>query len=118
MLRVTEDKAQEKGKTNIVLLQEYIENLSIKNNSIDFVMASLVLHELSSLKNSLEKIYGVLKTMGHLLCLEYEKDELIVDGPPMAIRIASGDIEKALLSIGFSIIEKTEINQGIYNFSS
>jgi len=41
MLSVIEAKAKEKGLTNIELIQDYIENLSIQYNSIDFVMASL-----------------------------------------------------------------------------
>jgi len=72
MLSVIEDKAKEKELKNIELIQDYIENLSIENNSVDFVMASLILHEVSSLTKALSIIFEVLKTGGHLLCLEYE----------------------------------------------
>ena len=114
MLSVIEEKAKEKGLANIELIQDYLENLSIQNDSIDFVMASLILHELSSLTNALSNIFEVLKTGGHLLCLEYEKDDLVIEGPPMSIRIGSEELEKALSSIGFSIVEKTKINNSIY----
>ncbi len=114
MLSVIEDKAKEKGLTNIELIQDYIENLSIQYNSIDFVMASLILHEVSSLTIALSKIFEVLKTGGHLLCLEYEKDDLIIEGPPMSIRISSEELEKVLSLIGFEIVKKTKINDAIY----
>jgi ubiquinone/menaquinone biosynthesis C-methylase UbiE len=114
MLSVIEEKAKEKGLTNIELIQDYIENLSIQYSSIDFAMASLILHEVSSLTKALSNIYEVLKAGGHLLCLEYEKDDLIIEGPPMSIRIGSEELEKVLSSIGFEIVKKTNINDAIY----
>ncbi|ERK30620.1 class I SAM-dependent methyltransferase [Clostridium intestinale] len=114
MLKVIEEKAKEKGITNIELIQDYLENLNIENDSIDFAMASLILHEVSSLSNALSKIYEVLKPGGHLLCLEYEKDELVVEGPPMSIRISSENLEKTLTTIGFKLVKKTKINDAIY----
>ncbi len=114
MLSVIEDKAKEKGLTNIELIQDYIENLSIQYNSIDFVMASLILHEVSSLTKALSNIFEVLKSGGHLLCLEYEKDDLIIEGPPMSIRIGSEELEKVLSLSGFNVVKKTRINDAIY----
>jgi ubiquinone/menaquinone biosynthesis C-methylase UbiE len=114
MLKVIEEKAKEKGITNIELIQDYLENLNIKNESIDFAMASLILHEVRSLSNALSKIYEVLKPGGHLLCLEYEKDDLVVEGPPMSIRISSENLEKTLTLIGFKLVKKTKINDAIY----
>lgn len=114
MLDVIEAKAKEKGLHNIELLQETIENLSLQNDSVDFVMASLILHEVKSLSIALAKIFDVLSAGGHLLCLEYEKDDLIIEGPPMSIRIRSEELEKTLLSIGFHIVKNTKINDAIY----
>lgn len=114
MLSVIETKAKEKSLTNIKLIHDYIENLSIQNNSVDFVMASLILHEVSSLSTALTNIFKALKTGGHLLCLEYEKDDLIIEGPPMSIRIKSVDLENILLTIGFDIVKMAKINDAIY----
>ncbi|MPW25450.1 methyltransferase domain-containing protein [Alkalibaculum sp. M08DMB] len=60
MLCVIQEKAKEKRLNNIELIQDSLENLSIQNESIDFVMASLILHEVSSLSEALSKIYEVL----------------------------------------------------------
>ena len=114
MLSIIEEKAKEKRLNNIELIQDYLENLSLQNDSIDFVMASLILHEVSSLSKALSKIHEVLKTGGHLLCLEYEKDDLIIEGPPMSIRIASEELQKSLSLIGFKVVKKTKINDSIY----
>lgn len=114
MLNVIEEKAKGKSITNIELFQDFIESISIQNNSVDFAMASLILHEVSSLTKSLSNIFEVLKTGGHLLCLEYEKDDLIIEGPPMTIRISSDELEKILITTGFKIVKKTKINHAIY----
>jgi ubiquinone/menaquinone biosynthesis C-methylase UbiE len=114
MLSVIEEKAKEKGLSNIELIQDYLENLSIEKDSIDFVMASLILHEVGSLTKALSKIFDVLKTGGHLLCLEYEKDDLVIEGPPMSIRIGSEELERALALSGFRVVKKTKINDAIY----
>lgn len=114
MLGVIEAKAKEKGIQNIEPLQETIENLSLQDESIDFVMASLILHEVKSLNLALSKIFDVMSVGAHLLCLEYEKDDLIIEGPPMSIRIQSEELEKSLLAIGFDIVKKTKINDAIY----
>jgi len=114
MLNVIEAKANEKGLYNIELLQETIENLSLQNGSIDFVMASLILHEVTSLTTALSKIFEVLSVGGHVLCLEYEKDDLLIEGPPMSIRIKSEELEKILFATGFDIVKKTKINDAIY----
>jgi len=114
MLSVIEVKAKEKGLSNIELIQDFLEGLSLQNDSIDFAMASLILHEVSSLSKALTKIYEVLKTGGHLLCLEYEKDDKVIEGPPMPIRIGSKELERALAFIGFKVVKKTIINDAIY----
>lgn len=114
MLSVIEDKAKAKGLTNIELIEDYIENVNIQSSSVDFAMASLILHEVPSLTKALTIILEVLKSGGHLLCLEYEKDDSIIEGPPMNIRIASANLEKILSEVGFDVVEKTKINDTIY----
>ncbi len=114
MLGVIEDKAKDKGLTNIELIQGYIEDLNLTLESVDFVMASLILHEVPSLTTALSNINDVLKVGGHLLCLEYEKDDLIVEGPPMSIRLGSEMLEQTLQATGFEIVKTTRINDAIY----
>lgn len=114
MLSVIKAKAIEKGINNIEVIQNSLEDLDIENESIDFVMASLILHEVSSLPDALTKIHEVLKTGGNLLCLEYEKDDLVIEGPPMGIRVSSEELKRLLEFTGFKIVKKNKINNAIY----
>lgn len=114
MLDVIQSKAKEKGLTNIEPIHETIENLNLQEQSIDFVMASLILHEVKDLNFALKKIYDTMSFGGHLLCLEYEKDDLIREGPPMSIRIQSDVLKETLSAIGYDIVKKNIINDSIY----
>ena len=114
MLNVISEKAIKEDLQNIKLIESTIEALSLEDESIDFVMASLILHEVESLSKVLSKLYEVTKIGGHLLCLEYEKDEKIIKGPPMDIRISSTDLEQSLLNSGFKSTKITRINDSIY----
>ena len=114
MLNVISEKAIREDLQNIKLIESTIEALSLEDESIDFVMASLILHEVESLSKVLSKLYEVTKIGGHLLCLEYEKDEKIIEGPPMDIRISSTGLEQSLLNSGFKSTKITRINDSIY----
>ena len=114
MLNVISEKAIKEDLQNIKLIESTIEALSLEDESIDFIMASLILHEVESLSKVLSKLYEVTKIGGHLLCLEYEKDEKIIEGPPMDIRISSTGLEQSLLNSGFKSTKITRINDSIY----
>jgi ubiquinone/menaquinone biosynthesis C-methylase UbiE len=114
MLKVIQAKASDRNIENIKLLQGNIDNIPLAEESIDIVLASLILHEVRSLQKVLNQIGGVLKTGGHLLCLEYEKDEKFVEGPPMSIRIKSTELEEELIKEGFSVIRKEFPQESIY----
>jgi ubiquinone/menaquinone biosynthesis C-methylase UbiE len=114
MLKVIQAKASDRNIDNIKLLQGNIDNIPLPEESIDIVLASLILHEVRPLQKVLKQIGGVLKTGGHLLCLEYEKDEKFVEGPPMNIRIKSSELEEELIKEGFSVIRKEFPQESIY----
>lgn len=114
MLKVIETKAKAENITNIQLIQGNIENIPLPKNSVDIALASLILHEVSSLSKVLTQINHVLKTDGHFLCLEYEKEESNVNGPPMHIRIHSTDMEEALEAAGFQVVQKLFPRESIY----
>lgn len=114
MLKVIQAKADDRDINNIKLLQGNLDSIPLPVESIDIVLASLILHEVRPLPKVIEQIGGVLKAGGHLLCLEYEKDEKIVQGPPMSIRIKSSELEEELIKAGFSIERKEFPNESIY----
>ena len=119
MLNVIHQKALERGIINIVGIRERVEDIllahvGISENSLDFVMASLVLHEVPALSQVLETVYALMNSGGHLLCLEYENDESILEGPPMHIRVGSTELRDLLKQTGFEIARYEKINEATY----
>lgn len=114
MLNVIHSKAISENITNIQLLQGGLAPIPMADNSVDVVLASLILHEVGPLSPVLGQMYRVLKVGGYFLCVEYEKDESAVEGPPMHIRIPSAEMEKELISAGFIIEQKRFIKETIY----
>ncbi len=114
MLEVIDTKAKAEKLTNIQLVQGNINNIPLPEGSVDIVLASLILHEVESLPAVLTQINRVLKTGGYFLCLEYEKEESAVKGPPMHIRILSVEMEQQLITAGFNITQKVFPRESIY----
>lgn len=114
MLEIIDCKAQDEGITNIQLVKGSIDNIPLPDDSIDIVFASLVLHEIKTLSNTLQQIKRVLKDGGQFMCLEYEKDESDIDGPPMQIRVPSSVMEQELEDAGLNITQKIFLRKNIY----
>lgn len=114
MLKVIQAKAEDDNIDNIKLIQGNIDNIPLPAESIDIVLASLILHEVKELPKVINQIGLVLKSGGHFLCLEYEKDERFVQGPPMNIRIKSSELEEELMRAGFNIVRKEFPQESIY----
>lgn len=114
MLKVIQAKADNLNIDNIKLLQGNIDNIPLPAKSMDIVLASLILHEVRPLPMVIMQISGVLKTGGQLLCLEYEKDEKFLEGPPMNIRIKSSELEEELIKAEFSVVRKEFPQESIY----
>jgi len=114
MLELINSKAQDDNIKNIELIKGSIDYIPLADNSIDIVLASLVLHEIKTLANTSQNINNVLKEGGYFLCLEYEKKESSIDGPPMHIRISSSIMEQDLKNVGFTISQKTFLREDVY----
>jgi len=78
------------------------------------VLASLILHEIRPLSTTLQQIKRVLKDGGQFMCLEYEKDESNIQGPPMQIRIHSSVMEQELENAGLNVTQKIFLRKKIY----
>lgn len=105
MLNLLQEKIDENGITNIELLKGQIEEIPVSDQTVDHVIASLVLHEIAPLTQGLAEIHRVLKEDGYCLCLEWEKTDS-ASGPPLHHRIYSGDMELAFTNAGFRVIHK------------
>ena len=114
MLEIIDCKAQDESITNIQLVKGSIDNIPLPDDSIDIVLASLVLHEIKPLSTTLQQIKRVLKDGGQFMCLEYEKDESAIEGPPMQIRVPSSVMEQELQNAGLNITQKIFLRKKIY----
>jgi Methylase involved in ubiquinone/menaquinone biosynthesis len=114
MLDVIDKKAKAENITNLQLIQASIDDIPLPEGSVDFALASLILHEVRPLSKVFQQLGRILKTGGHFLCLEYEKKESALNGPPMHIRIPSTEMEQELVNAGFSIVQKVFPSESIY----
>jgi ubiquinone/menaquinone biosynthesis C-methylase UbiE len=114
MLEVINSKAQDKNVTNIQLINGSIDNIPLCDDSIEIVLASLVLHEVKPLSKTLQQIKRVLKEGGYFLCFEFEKIESAIDGPPMNIRVHSSIMEQEIINAGLSVIKKIFPKDSLY----
>jgi len=99
MLQIASSKAANDGLENVRIIQGEMKDVPLSANSIDIVLASLVLHEIKPLSETLQLINQVLKVKGYLACVELEEEE----NKP---RISSAKMEQELNKAGFEIIKK------------
>lgn len=112
ILDVIASKAAKKGLKNIELLQSDIESIPLSSNSIDIVMAALVLHEVDSPQKAVSEISRLLKTGGCFLCIDYETEE--ESGPPMHMRISSTEMADMLIASGLRVKETQHTIRSLY----
>lgn len=115
ILEILAAKAQAENINNIQLLQGSIDDIPLSDDSIDIVLASIVLHEVPSLSIALQQIKRVLKEDGYFLCVEFEKMDT-TDKQSRKVRISSSIMEQELIDNGFSIIQKLFPSDFLYIF--
>lgn len=111
MLEIIKSKAQQKQLTNIVPVQGKIGELPLSEGSIDVVIASLVLHEINPLAETLNQIKNVLKEDGYLICVELEPKGHSAHKAP---RISSEGMEQEIIDAGLRITEKLFPAESLY----
>lgn len=94
-------KAQKEKLTNLQTVKASFNDIPLEDNSIEIALASISLHEITPLSEALEEIFRVITKGGYLLCVEFEKKE-VVTGP----RVHSSVMEQELRNAGFNIKEK------------
>ncbi|MCJ7840731.1 class I SAM-dependent methyltransferase [Lederbergia sp. NSJ-179] len=100
MLEIINAKAKEENVKNIQPIKGSIDHIPLSDDSIDIVLASLVLHEVKPLPKTLQQIKQVLKDDGHFVCVEFEKKGHSSDGSP---RISSSMMEQEIINAGLRI---------------
>ncbi|MFD2045038.1 class I SAM-dependent methyltransferase [Ornithinibacillus salinisoli] len=111
MLDIVISKAKKEDITNVKTLKGSIDDIPLNDNSIDLVLASLVLHEVKDLTTSLKQIIKVLKTDGYFVCIELEKKDNHTEKHP---RVTSSLMEQEMKHAGLRVTQKLHPADGIY----
>ncbi|MGY0694125.1 class I SAM-dependent methyltransferase [Virgibacillus sp. FSP13] len=111
MLEVVNAKAEKENITNVKTLKGRIDDIPLSDNSIDLALASLVLHEVEQLSDSLQQIKQVLKPDGYFVCVEFEKQDNPTHNHP---RIASSTMEQEITKAGLNVTQKLYPTDSIY----
>lgn len=102
MLALIREKAQAAAIENIELLNGELTNSALAEDSLDVILASLVLHEITPLGPVLDNMHSLLKPGGQLIAIELEPKT----GGPKAPRLTSSGLEQQLTGAGFKVAEK------------
>lgn len=104
MLGMIQSKAKKEKIQNIKTLEGSVDDIPLSEDSIDFVLVSLVLHELKPLLSaSLREIKRVLKPGGSFVCMEFEAEENPTHPHP---RISSSAMEQEITAAGLKVTQK------------
>ncbi|HLS59563.1 MAG TPA: class I SAM-dependent methyltransferase [Virgibacillus sp.] len=111
MLDIIRMKATEEKVANVEAIKGQIDDIPLPDDSVDFALASLVLHEVKDVAHALQQIKRILKNEGYFMCIELEK----LDHPSHnAPRISSTKMEQEMVRAGFKITELLNPTDSIY----
>lgn len=111
MLEIIQFKALQENIENIISLHADGIHIPLPDESVEGVIASLVLHEIKPLAGVLEEIKRVMKPGGYLVCIELEpKGESLHKAP----RISSAEMEREMEAAGFRIVDKLFPSESLY----
>ncbi|OEH86370.1 hypothetical protein BHU72_14205 [Desulfuribacillus stibiiarsenatis] len=86
MISMLQDEIASKGISNIQVLQQDIQEEQNQGKEFDFIIASLVAHEVEDIPSFLSNWMKSLKTGGKIFILEWQKKEMSY-GPPINHRL-------------------------------
>ncbi|MDC3424342.1 class I SAM-dependent methyltransferase [Aquibacillus sp. 3ASR75-11] len=112
MLDMLKENATKEGIRNINYVVSDLESIQLNDDSVNKAIASLVIHEVTSLDIALSEIKRILKPGGQLLLIEWEAIQT-ESGPPLHERIPSKAMLDILMKYGFEV-EVTHLNSVHY----
>ncbi|MFC3212451.1 class I SAM-dependent methyltransferase [Planomicrobium okeanokoites] len=111
MLDVIKAKALHAEIENIIPVHTDGSDIPLPDERVDLVIASLVLHEIRPLDQTLTQMKNVLKDSGHLICIELEPK---VETSHKAPRISLAGMEQEMEDAGFRVVEKVFPSESLY----
>lgn len=99
--------------SNVELINIKRDGKGIKENSLDFLLMSLVLHEVDDIKVFLNDIKTNLKEKGRICVIEWKKEKKKM-GPPSDHRIGLEKLKEITQSIKLKVSKEIEISEEFY----
>lgn len=105
------------------LMKNRVQNVQVLNSTEygfpigddlgDYLLMSMVLHEVEEKTEFLREAYRTLKNSGRIVLIEWQKKET-EEGPPIKHRIAPEQAKSYLKQVGFRKLEVLDLNQFFY----
>ncbi len=114
-LAATQSAANQQGIKNIQLVLADLDRplADIENTSCDAVILASILHEIHDLKQLLKTSYGLLKSGGRLLAVEWKKEHTPF-GPAVEKRLDETTLSKELEALGMRKIKHIDADSYHY----
>ena len=111
MLEVAKFRYQEISNIEFRKSEEY--SFPVDDESVEYVFVSNVIHEVEDKTRYLNEIKRVLKPLGYLCIIEWDKKPMKM-GPPVEERVSIEEIKAFSQKINLSFIGKISINSEHY----
>ena len=105
MLDALMDKVARWGIDNIVTMLSGENTVPVEDDSVDFVLLSMVVHELESPSRFFAEMKRILKRRGRIGIVEWKEMDS-PPGPPLRERISMDKLKKLVEKNGFSIVKE------------
>jgi len=112
MLEDVEEKINNKDIDNIQVIKGEISQL--KDNSVNYIFISNVLHEIDNKDEFFDDLKRVLQSNGRVSIIEWKKIKMDI-GPSLEHRLSQEWVKDKLFHIGFKDIEIIDINDNLYS---
>ncbi|SFP91165.1 class I SAM-dependent methyltransferase [Salibacterium halotolerans] len=99
MLAMLKERAEQE-KFRLHYVESDLEQVEMKDDSVDKVLAAFVIHEVESVSGTLNEIKRLLKPGGQLMIVEWEAVET-ESGPPLSHRLPSDHLLQIIRDNGF-----------------
>ncbi|MFZ3578322.1 class I SAM-dependent methyltransferase [Virgibacillus sp. DJP39] len=112
MLNMLKENADKENINNINYVEGDLVNIKLDDESINKAIVSMVIHEVTSINQTINEIKRILKPGGKILIIEWKAIET-EQGPPLHERIPANDLLDTFKSANFDV-ELIDLNQQHY----
>lgn len=110
MLDYMQKQIKHRGTKNITLFQNQIDNMPFKSDSVQRILASMVLHDVQPLHDSLAEIYRVLEPGGRFVVIDWIPEP----HDQRTNRIHADAMQQTAEQVGFKCDSLTSPSEKVY----